>query len=293
MTSLSKVLNHEQLDTLELLLNGAFSPVEGYLNQADHISVLKNHRLANGCLWPLPITLDLSPSEKRVAQLTKRILLLDQEERPIAELKVDDLYRLPIELNTQTNTTDTWYAAGKVEALNKRLHFMFNKDRYNVKQLKTELQGKGWQHVVTVQANPELDTADMKQACHWLKQMLDTDLPQGGLLIQLNSNEQAADFHQYIHKLRAMVRCSVVKQIKISLLPTLAQQLGSERSLLLQALIARNYGSTGFVINAHHPRQAVNFLLQYRDELGMDLIPVKYSTRKQVQAESSKLALAA
>ncbi|SKA68408.1 PUA-like domain-containing protein [Thiothrix eikelboomii] len=96
MSSLTKILSHDQLDTLELLLNGAFAPVDSYLNQADHLSVLNNKRLANGCVWPLPITLNLSPAEKLTAQITKRITLVDHEQRAVAELKLEELYRLPL-----------------------------------------------------------------------------------------------------------------------------------------------------------------------------------------------------
>lgn len=293
MSSLTKILSHDQLDTLELLLNGAFAPVDSYLNQADHLSVLNNKRLANGCVWPLPITLNLSPAEKLTAQITKRITLVDHEQRAVAELKLEELYRLPPELAAvNAASPDTWYAAGQLEALNKRLHLAFNRSRYTTDRLRNELADKGWKNVVAVQANPSLDAADMKQACEWLKQILEPQSQQGGLLIQLNANEQASDFHQQVRALRASVRCSVVRQIKMSLLPQIAQQLSPESLLLLQALIARNYGATGFVVGLQHSRSALRFVLQYRDELGIDLIPVKHRTARQL-AQTPSLALAA
>ena len=53
-------LNARQLCDLELLMNGAFSPLTGFLGRADYESVCRDLRLADGTLWPMPITLDVS-----------------------------------------------------------------------------------------------------------------------------------------------------------------------------------------------------------------------------------------
>ncbi len=87
MSILHKIVNPSDISTLELLLNGAFAPLHGYLNQDDHSSVLRRNRLANGTLWPLPLALALTPAEKREAQLSGRIVLVDGlERRAIAEV---------------------------------------------------------------------------------------------------------------------------------------------------------------------------------------------------------------
>ena len=95
MSIVQKVLNHTELNNLELLLNGAFAPLNGYLNQADLSSVLSNQRLSNGKLWPLPLALTLSAAEKLQVQHSERVMLLDDEQRVLAEVVVDSLYRLP------------------------------------------------------------------------------------------------------------------------------------------------------------------------------------------------------
>ena len=61
---------------------------------------------------------------------------------------------------------------------------------------------------------------------------------------------------------------------------------------LLPALIARNYGAIDFVIGLLHQGSALRFTLQYRDELGIDLIPVKHSNAYDL-AHDPQLALAA
>ena len=50
MSILHKIIGHAEISTLELLLSGAFVPLRGYLNQADHSSVLQHNRLSNGTL---------------------------------------------------------------------------------------------------------------------------------------------------------------------------------------------------------------------------------------------------
>jgi len=61
---LSLTLTQRQVCDLELLMNGAFSPLAGFMNQADYDSVVDDVRLADGTVWPVPIVLDVD--EKRV-----------------------------------------------------------------------------------------------------------------------------------------------------------------------------------------------------------------------------------
>ncbi|MCK4904083.1 MAG: adenylyltransferase, partial [Candidatus Marinimicrobia bacterium] len=53
-------LTDRQICDLELILNGGFSPMKGFLNKKDYDSVLKNMRLTDETLWPMPITLDIT-----------------------------------------------------------------------------------------------------------------------------------------------------------------------------------------------------------------------------------------
>ena len=53
-------LSDRQICDLEMILNGGFSPLSGFLNETDYNSVCEKIRLEDGTLWPIPITLDVT-----------------------------------------------------------------------------------------------------------------------------------------------------------------------------------------------------------------------------------------
>jgi len=58
------IASPRQIFDLELLSNGGFAPLEGFLKSDDYNSVVKNHRLSNGHLWPIPIVFDIDETLK-------------------------------------------------------------------------------------------------------------------------------------------------------------------------------------------------------------------------------------
>ncbi len=65
-------LTERQLCDIELLLNGAFSPLEGFLNKEDYDSVVNTMRLTSGVLWPMPITLDVTEEFRQGHQVGRQ-----------------------------------------------------------------------------------------------------------------------------------------------------------------------------------------------------------------------------
>ena len=53
-------LSERQLCDLELLMNGAFSPLKGFMTSVDYESVMDRMRLQDGTVWPMPVCLDVS-----------------------------------------------------------------------------------------------------------------------------------------------------------------------------------------------------------------------------------------
>jgi sulfate adenylyltransferase len=90
------VLTERQLCDLELILNGGFSPLEGFMNEKDYKGVVENARLSDGTLFSMPITLDVSKHHIQTLRITSgtRIVLRDfRDDRNLAIITVEDVYK--------------------------------------------------------------------------------------------------------------------------------------------------------------------------------------------------------
>ena len=86
-------LNMRQLCDIELLLNGAFSPLEGFLGERDYRRVLSDMRLASGVLWPVPIALDVTAAFADKLKEGDVIAIRDAEGVLIATMEIESIYR--------------------------------------------------------------------------------------------------------------------------------------------------------------------------------------------------------
>jgi sulfate adenylyltransferase len=106
-------LNMRQLCDIELLLNGAFSPLEGFLGEADYERVLAEMRLASGVLWPMPITLDVTDEFAAKVAVGDEIALRDGEGVLTATMKISSIYRPDFDFEARAvyGTTDQQHPA--------------------------------------------------------------------------------------------------------------------------------------------------------------------------------------
>ena len=72
-------LSPRQISDLELLTNGRFSPLTGFMNKDDYESVCHDMHLSNGLIWPIPIVLDVSEEIAKKLKPGERLALLDDE----------------------------------------------------------------------------------------------------------------------------------------------------------------------------------------------------------------------
>src|SRR5437868_12322772 len=87
-------LTPRQLCDLELLLNGAFSPLPGFMTKADYERICQEMRLASGVLWPIPITLDVSEDfAKSLTAGRSKFALRDPEGVMLAMLHVEEVWK--------------------------------------------------------------------------------------------------------------------------------------------------------------------------------------------------------
>src|SRR5205807_10402546 len=114
-------LTARQLCDLELLLNGGFSPLRGFMTKADYERVCYEIRLATGNLWPIPITLEVSEDfAKSLTPGRSKIALRDPEGVMLALLDVEEVGKPDRRQDAQTVFISTSAAhPGVDQVLNK------------------------------------------------------------------------------------------------------------------------------------------------------------------------------
>src|SRR5690606_15594811 len=160
-----------QVCDLELLLNGVFSPLEGFLNQDDYEGVVKNMRLVSGVLWPMPVTLDVTEEFAGTVRPGDAIALRDQEGVLVATLEISTVYRPDKALEAESvfgtqdqkhpavnylmNTANPVYLGGRLRGVEAPMHYDFKHLRDTPKEMRDRFQKLGWRKVVAFQTrNP-------------------------------------------------------------------------------------------------------------------------------------------
>ncbi|KAG1639526.1 hypothetical protein G6F44_007746 [Rhizopus delemar] len=248
----SVVLTDRQLFDLELLLNGGFSPLEGFLNESNYNSVVEHMRLANGLLWPIPITLDVSKEElnKSGIQPSKRIALLDSRDyEPLAILTVEDIYRpnKPKEAKSVYGADDIAHPAvnylhniakefnigGSLEAIQPPSHYDYVANRYTPTELRDHFKKLHWTRVVAFQTRNPMHRAHRELTVRAARQRKTHLLihPVVGLTKPGN-----IDHYTRVRVYKALMPKYPNGMAELSLLP-LAMRMGGPREAIWHALI--------------------------------------------------------
>lgn len=160
---ISWTLSNRQLCDLELILNGGFSPLEGFLNKKDYENVLENMRLKNNSLWPIPVTLDVTEKFADSIRSGEKIYLKDKEGFSLATLTVKDIWYPNFQkeslsvyntddiahpaVNYLFNSSNKVYIGGKVNFLRHPIHHDFRSLRHTPIQLKQIFEDKSWKKI--------------------------------------------------------------------------------------------------------------------------------------------------
>uniref|UniRef100_A0A0W0F0E7 Uncharacterized protein n=1 Tax=Moniliophthora roreri TaxID=221103 RepID=A0A0W0F0E7_MONRR len=168
------ILTERQLCDLELIINGGFSPLEGFMNEKDYTSVVNTLRLSDGTLFPMPITLDVSQEDVNHLSIAtgKRIALRDpRDDEVLAIITVEDVYK-PDQVKEATqvlgaddpahpsvaylrNRVKEFYIGGSLQAIQAPVHFDYVPLRYTPAELRLHFKKMSWRKVVAFQTrNP-------------------------------------------------------------------------------------------------------------------------------------------
>lgn len=268
----SYTLSDRQLCDLELLMDGSFAPLTGYLSQTDYQSVLDNMTLSTGELWPMPITFSVPSNDVPNLSKEKFLTLRDKNLTPIAKLHITDIYEpnLHEECEKVFGTTDTnhpyvnillsnpdvHYVGGTVEQLTPVPHYDFQDIRNTPEQIKTLKATHGWDKMLGFQTRNPMHNCHYELSRYALsKAQTDAKTNNVGLLLQpIVGVTQDCDinYHTRVKCYRhILTRYPDQSKVTLSLLP-LSMRMGGPREALWHALIRQNYGCDYFVVGRDH-----------------------------------------
>ncbi|HUT24041.1 MAG TPA: bifunctional sulfate adenylyltransferase/adenylylsulfate kinase [Sumerlaeia bacterium] len=257
-------LNQRQVLDAELLLNGAFSPLGGYLSKSAYDSVCHDMRLDDGAVWPIPVTLDVTEQFASSVGAGDRIALRHPEGMILAILTVEDLWKpdLKEEARLVLGTTDEAhpevfrllhqthpvYLGGLLEGIEIPPHHTFQSLRHAPLELRALFQKMGWQKIVAFQTRNPMHRAHVELTKRAAAEI------EANLLIHPavgRTSPGDVDYFARARCYRAVLKHYPEQTTMLSLLP-LAMRMAGPREALWHALIRRNYGATHFIVGRHH-----------------------------------------
>jgi len=304
-------LTARQICDLELLMNGGFSPLKGFLGQADYDGVVKDMRLADGTLWPMPITLDVSDKFAAEIEVDQDIALRDAEGVILATLSISDKWvpnkSLEAEgvfgsddsahpaVNYLHNTAGNTYLGGAITGLQQPVHYDFRARRDTPNELRAYFRKLGWRKIVAFQTRNPLHRAHQELTFRAAREV------QANLLIHpVVGLTKPGDIDHFTR-----VRCyeAVLDQYPSSTtsmsLLNLAMRMGGPREAVWHGLIRKNHGCTHFIVGRDHagpgknsagedfygPYEAQDLFRAHQDEMGIQMVDFKHMVYVQERAQ--------
>jgi len=290
-------LSERSVCDLELLATGAFSPLDRFMSKADLESVLDTMRLANGTLFPMPITLPVDADAP--IKLGQEITLLDRRSEILAIMTVDEIYDWDLtEMATKAfGTQDTRHPivaemhrwgprniSGPIKVIQLPTHYDYQDLRRTPAQTRALLKQFGHENVVAFQTRNPMHRVHeelTKRAIESVDGVL--------LLHPVVGMTKPGDVDHFtrVRTYKALTENYYEKdRVLLSLLP-LAMRMGGPREALWHAIIRRNYGANHFIVGRDHagpgndskgnpiygPYDAQELVTQYEDEIGVKMVP--------------------
>ena len=297
----SWTLSGRQICDLELLLNGGFSPLTGFMNKEMYESVCANMRLGDGTLWPMPITLDVDEGFATELNQGEQIALRDIEGMMLGILTVGDVWQPDknAEAEQVFGTTNaeqpavdylvknagSFYVGGTVEGIQTPEHYDFSSLRLSPHELRTEISRLGWRRVIAFQTRNPMHRAHFELTMRSIK-----DNEANLLIHPVVGMTKPGDIDHYtrVRCYQALLPHFPKNTVALSLLP-LAMRMGGPKEAIWHAIIRKNYGCTHLIVGRDHagpgsdskgqpfygPYEAQELLERFEDELGVKMVPFK------------------
>jgi sulfate adenylyltransferase len=233
-------LTPRQLADLELLMSGGFSPLRGFMARAEAESVQRDLSLADGTFWPVPITLEVTEEAAKGLGQGRSLALRDGEGVLRAVLQIDEVWRG----KDPATPAGTVSVAGSIEGVEAPHHYDLVELRATPAGMREQLARWGWHRVVAFHTGEVMHRAE-----HELTLAAARGL-EASLLVQLGVTTDSwwdAGHYSRIRCLQALMKAYPPGTAHLNLLP-LAPREPRARDLLLNAVVAQNYGCSHFLV---------------------------------------------
>ena len=299
-------LTQRQLCDVELILSGGFSPLAGFLGEADYERVRDDMRLADGTLWPIPVTLDASEHfaghvAGASADNPVRIALRDAEHCLIAVMDVTDVWHPDKALEAERvfgaddlahpgvyylhHHAGPVYLGGRLRGIEAPRYYDFKHLRHTPGELRDFFAKVGWTRIVAFQTRNPMHRAHQELTFRAAQEV------EANLLIHpVVGMTKPGDIDHFtrVRCYERLVQRYPEQTTTLSLLP-LAMRMGGPREAVWHAIIRKNYGCTHFIVGRDHagpgknaagedfygPYDAQELMERYKDELGIAMVPFK------------------
>lgn len=244
---------------LELLATGAYSPLTGFLGEADYLNVIEHLRLANGTPWSLPITLPVGRAEAR--DLRGRVVLT-RDGVAVGLIDVQEQFeaRKQWEAHEVYRTEDAahpgvaaLYAGGEVNLAGPVTLFevprgAFPHHHRTPAEVRAVIEARGWRTTVAFQTRNPIHRA------HEYLHKVALELVDGLLLHPLvgttKGDDVPADVRVEAYEV-LLSRYYPAPRTLLSVYPA-AMRYAGPREAITHALSRRNYGASHFIVGRDH-----------------------------------------
>ncbi|MEM9967223.1 MAG: bifunctional sulfate adenylyltransferase/adenylylsulfate kinase [Pseudomonadota bacterium] len=304
-------LSPRQICDLELLMNGGFHPLKGFLTEADYNRVVDDMRLADGTLWPMPITLDVTEEFAAGLVLGQDIALRDQEGVILATMTVTDRWRPDKTREARSvfgaddtahpavdylhNTAGSVYLGGPVIGIQQPVHYDFRARRDTPNELRAYFRKLGWRKVVAFQTRNPLHRAHQELTFRAAREA------QANLLIHpVVGMTKPGDIDHFtrVRCYEAVLDKYPAATTNMSLL-NLAMRMAGPREAVWHGLIRKNHGCTHFIVGRDHagpgansageafygPYDAQELFRIHQEEMGIEMVDFKQMVYVQERAQ--------
>lgn len=294
-------LTLRQICDLELLMNGGFNPLKGFLSQADYDAVLVSMRTADGALWPIPVTLDVSEEFAAKVEPGQDIALRDQEGVILATMTVTDKWvpnksreaelvfgaddKAHPAVNYLHHKAGKVYLGGPVTGIQQPVHYDFKSRRDTPNELRAFFRKMGWTRIVAFQTRNPLHRAHQELTFRAAREA------QANLLIHPvvgMTKPGDVDHFTRVRCYEAVLDKYPSSTTHLSLL-NLAMRMGGPREALWHAIIRKNHGLTHFIVGRDHagpgknsqgkdfydPYAAQELVRAHEAEVGIEMVDFK------------------